>query len=228
MASAPRRRGESSSLHLIQAARLFVRKMQVSDTWLLAALLSLLRHKIGGRNAVAHQRALIVGAGNIITHGLLQIGVDPVGFCHRYDRTYLNVRGRLEFLGPFSVGRGCRLDIGPDAVASFGRGSITAHTNIIITHRLEVGSDTIIAWGCQLLDDDFHTLQYENQTPRGVGIKIGSSVWIGSNVTILAGAVIPDGCVVAAGSVVTKAFDEPRSLIGGNPARVLRSGVSWR
>lgn len=209
------------------AARAFVSKMRASDTWILAALLSLLRHRLGGRNLIANQRVLISGASHIVTIGRLQIGVDPVGFCHRYDRTYLNVRGRLTFTGPYSVGKGCRIDVGPMATVSFGKGSITADTKIIISHRLNVGAGTIIAWGCQLLDDDFHSLHYDGQKPRELGISIGSNVWIGSNVIILKGAVIPDGCVVAAGSIVTKVFEEPCSLIGGSPARVLRSNVVW-
>lgn len=212
---------------LMQSARHFMAKMRTSDTLVIAALFSLLRHRLGGRSLVAHQRAMIRGASNIVTRGLLQVGVDPVGFCHRYDRTYLNIKGRLEFSGPFSIGRGCRFDIGPDAVATFGPGSITADTRVIISSRLDVGSGTIIAWGCQLLDNDFHALEYEGRRAPSFGIRIGSKVWIGSNVTILGGSVIPDGCVVAAGSVVTKAFEESRSLIGGNPACVLRRNVDW-
>jgi acetyltransferase-like isoleucine patch superfamily enzyme len=51
---------------------------------------------------------------------------------------------------------------------------------------------------------------------------IGPNCWIGSKVTILDGVTIGEGCVIAAGSVVTKSFPD-YSVIGGVPARVLRS-----
>lgn len=50
---------------------------------------------------------------------------------------------------------------------------------------------------------------------------IGNDVWIGMNATILNGVTIGDGAVVAAGSVVVKDV-EPYSIVGGNPARVIR------
>ena len=55
---------------------------------------------------------------------------------------------------------------------------------------------------------------------------IGSHVWIGCNVLILKGVTVGDGAVIAAGSVVTK--DVPAaSLVGGNPARILKENVTW-
>lgn len=77
---------QSSARTFWAVAGAFVSKMRASDTWMLAALLSLVRHRLGGRSLVAHQRALISGASRITTKGLLQIGVEPVGFCRRYDR----------------------------------------------------------------------------------------------------------------------------------------------
>ena len=52
-------------------------------------------------------------------------------------------------------------------------------------------------------------------------INIGNDVWIGGNVTILPGGTIGNNVVVAAGAVVTK--DVPAySVVGGNPARILK------
>ena len=53
-------------------------------------------------------------------------------------------------------------------------------------------------------------------------IAIERNVWIAANVTIIGGVTVGENSVVAAGSVVTR--DVPRNtLVGGNPARVIRS-----
>lgn len=53
-------------------------------------------------------------------------------------------------------------------------------------------------------------------------IFIDRNVWIAANVTIIGGVTIGENSVVAAGSVVTK--DVPaNTLVGGNPATVIRS-----
>ena len=53
-------------------------------------------------------------------------------------------------------------------------------------------------------------------------VKIEDDVWIGQNVIILPGVIIRKGTIIGAGAVVTKSF-EPFSVIGGNPARLIKS-----
>ena len=52
-------------------------------------------------------------------------------------------------------------------------------------------------------------------------IVIGSNVWIGSSVTVVPGVTIGDGAIVAAGAVVTKDVP-PNTVVGGNPAHILK------
>lgn len=52
-------------------------------------------------------------------------------------------------------------------------------------------------------------------------IEIGHDVWIGMDCTIMSGIKIGTGSVLAAGSVVVKDV-EPYSIIGGNPAKVIK------
>ncbi|EKD71461.1 MAG: Galactoside O-acetyltransferase [uncultured bacterium] len=54
-------------------------------------------------------------------------------------------------------------------------------------------------------------------------IIIEDNVWIGANAIILSGAKIGTGSVIAAGAVVTRKEFPPYSIIGGNPARIIKS-----
>jgi acetyltransferase-like isoleucine patch superfamily enzyme len=53
-------------------------------------------------------------------------------------------------------------------------------------------------------------------------IAIERNVWIGAGATIIGGVTVGENSVVAAGSVVTRNVP-PNTLVGGNPARVIRS-----
>lgn len=55
----------------------------------------------------------------------------------------------------------------------------------------------------------------------GKPVVIARNVWIAANVTIIGGVTIGENSVVAAGSVVTKDVP-PNTLVGGNPAKIIR------
>jgi len=50
-------------------------------------------------------------------------------------------------------------------------------------------------------------------------------VWIANNVTIMSGVKIGDGVVIAANSHIIKDI-EPYSLVGGNPAKLIKKRFS--
>jgi acetyltransferase-like isoleucine patch superfamily enzyme len=56
----------------------------------------------------------------------------------------------------------------------------------------------------------------------GKPIAIERNVWIAAGATIIGGVTIGENSVVAAASVVTRDVP-PNTLIGGNPARIIRS-----
>lgn len=61
----------------------------------------------------------------------------------------------------------------------------------------------------------------QSQQQRAAPI-IGNDVWIGINSVILRGSTIGDGAVIAANSLVTGDVP-PYAIVGGNPARLIRS-----
>lgn len=61
--------------------------------------------------------------------------------------------------------------------------------------------------------------------PYRLPLTIGHDVWVGSHVLIKPGIVLGNGSVVASGSVVTKDVP-PYSVVGGNPARIIKKRFS--
>ncbi|MGL4286402.1 MAG: chloramphenicol acetyltransferase [Phreatobacter sp.] len=56
---------------------------------------------------------------------------------------------------------------------------------------------------------------------RSHAVTIGHDVWIGHGGVVLAGRTVGTGAVVAAGAIVTRDV-APYTIVGGNPARVIR------
>jgi acetyltransferase-like isoleucine patch superfamily enzyme len=74
------------------------------------------------------------------------------------------------------------------------------------------------------MDTDFHRV--DGRASADAPVSIGNRVWIGAGAKILKGVSIGDGAVIAAGAIVTR--DVPAgALVAGNPAQVIREGVTW-
>lgn len=151
--------------------------------------------------------------------------------------------GRTELFGRVRVSRphgGARLilarhvslyqDVGffidsPTATVEIGNDTyINRRSEITCLDRVTIGGRCAISWDVLITDTDYHSLGGSASVSP---VWIGDHVWIGAKATILKGVAVGDGAVIAAGSVVTK--DVPAaSLAAGNPARVVRQGVSWR
>lgn len=83
---------------------------------------------------------------------------------------------------------------------------------------VHIGSNCYIAFGATILTHDM-CRAFRADT------YIGSNCFIGGRAIILPGVRVGDGSIVAAGAVVTKNVP-PGSIVAGNPARVIRSGIS--
>lgn len=114
------------------------------------------------------------------------------------------------------VGHGAALHIGDRTLINYG-------SSIGATQLVRIGERCNIGTHCILIDNDFHSLEPErrDEVPPSAPIVLRDNVWLGARVIVLRGVTIGEGSVVAAGSVVTRDV-EPRSLVGGVPAKLLR------
>lgn len=58
-------------------------------------------------------------------------------------------------------------------------------------------------------------------------IIVGNHVWICQRTAILKGSVLPDNSVLAYGSVATKRFSTKNCIIGGVPAKIIKTDIDW-
>jgi acetyltransferase-like isoleucine patch superfamily enzyme len=104
------------------------------------------------------------------------------------------------------------MDIHPTAQMS-----MSAQFDRTFPNGVHVGAHSWIAFEARILTHD---------RTRGLYLhtRVGQNCFVGGRSLILPGVEIGDNCVIGAGSVVTKSVPH-RSLVAGNPARVIREGI---
>jgi acetyltransferase-like isoleucine patch superfamily enzyme len=88
---------------------------------------------------------------------------------------------------------------------------------------LDIGDDVMIGPNVSIITAS-HPLDPSQRRAATIGnpIVIGRNVWIAAGATIIGGVTVGENSVVAAGAVVTRNVPA-NTLVGGNPARVIRS-----
>ncbi|KAL3607617.1 hypothetical protein FPOAC2_02603 [Fusarium poae] len=120
---------------------------------------------------------------------------------------------------PFFVIWGCNTFIGNGVY-------INRETSIYDNALVSIGDNVLIGPGVCICTTTHATDVKGRQEAQGTSyslpIRIEADCWIGARVTILPGVTIGRGSTVAAGAVVHKDV-EPETLVGGVPARFIRS-----
>jgi acetyltransferase-like isoleucine patch superfamily enzyme len=176
---------------------------------------------------------------------LLRVELDIVGDDNQIivgQGSYLtNLKIRMRGSGHRLVfGRNCRVSRGgvfwfedENGLLEIGENTTMVEAHIVVD---EPGSKVIIGKDCMFANDieirvsDSHAILDAATGQRlnpARDILIGDHVWIAAHAIVLKGVEIGRDSVVAAGAVVTKSCP-PGVILAGNPASVIKEGITWR
>ena len=117
--------------------------------------------------------------------------------------------------------------------SKFGKGLKMGNNSAIgdFTHfgapgGIVIGNDVIMGSYISFHSENHNFLDtsklIREQGVNSKGIVLGNNIWVGAKVTFLDGCQVGDNSVVAAGAVVNGIYP-PNSIIGGVPAKVLKT-----
>lgn len=111
------------------------------------------------------------------------------------------------------------IKIGANTYFNGGRIITGPNSKVVIGEWCAIGHNVnIIAW---THDIEYSTGPMSERPTIQKDIIIGDRVWIGTNVFIREGVTIGNNSIIGANSVVINNV-EPNSIVGGNPARLIR------
>jgi len=126
------------------------------------------------------------------------------------------------------IGRGVRIQGGvrvwqPWRISIGDNSWIDGGVSLYSVDEISIGANAVISSGA-LVCTASHDIASETFDLVTKPVSIGDCAWICSRAMILPGVSVREGAVVAAGSVVTKDVP-PWTVVGGNPAKVLKKRV---
>ncbi|MFW6181865.1 MAG: acyltransferase [Spirochaetota bacterium] len=140
---------------------------------------------------------------NTVVHGFVNLYGCDIG-----DNTRIGCF--VEIQKGARVGRNCK---------------ISSHT--FICEGVTIEDEVFVGHNVTFINDLYPAATNHRGEPQGerdwtcIPTLVKKKASIGSSATILAGVTVGEGALVGAGSVVTRDV-EPYTIVGGNPARVLR------
>lgn len=150
-------------------------------------------------------------------------------------RFLIHARSRLVLFENTQIAPGVYISVGNKSILEIGPSSYIGHDSQINCRAgVKIGRGCLFGQQVMMMDYDGHPVFHADkplleETYGGdrAPITIGDNVWIGARSLILKGVSIGDGAIIGAGSIV--ASDVPANcMVAGNPAKVIREGVSWK
>lgn len=173
--------------------------------------------------------------GGRAVHALL----DPTAVLYDTARISNNRREKGAIsVGPHSHIRGELLTFGHGGAIEIGEYCyIGEQSRLWSAERIRVGNRSLISHQVTILDNETHpfSAKARHEQFRAIitsghpkeydlgerPVTIGEDVLIGCMCVVLPGVTVGDAAIIGAGSVVTKDVP-PRTIVAGNPARVIR------
>lgn len=151
---------------------------------------------------------------------------------------YFKIGGKVRYILCKRIFKACGKHVNIERKAHFASGvdieigdysgiGINAHipNGTIIGNYVMMGPNCFILDVNHAISDLSCPMCKQGMTEKKI-TRIGNDVWIGRDVHITPGRTIADGSVIAMCSVLTKDFP-PYSVVGGNPAKLIKSRLDY-
>lgn len=95
--------------------------------------------------------------------------------------------------------------------------------------EISIGERSLFASEIVVRTGDSHSVldANGNRINQAKNVAIGNHVWTGQNVTVLKGSFIGNDCIIGACSLVSGKIYPNNCVIAGNPAKVIKTEVTW-
>lgn len=127
---------------------------------------------------------------------------------------------------PYNLRYGAYIEIVNGGKLTIGQGAANVGLTIMCAKEITIGNGVRIGRNVSIRDwNGPHVIvndRYVNHAP----VHIEDHVWLCTGCSIMPGVTIGKGSVVAANALVTNNIP-PYSLVGGSPAKVIKSDIEW-
>ena len=187
----------------------------------------------GKRNIFKVQKAVlkkcrffVMGNDNVI---IMQAGVIA-----KHMTFHIHGSGNTIFIGEDCyLGEGSELHIEDDSARiEIGRKTTLGAALLAVTEpnaQLIIGEDCMIAHDVEIRTGDSHSI-LDIETGERINfaknVCLKNHVWVGAHAKILKGVTIEEHAVVALAAVVSKNVSS-HTVVAGNPAKCVKSGITW-
>jgi len=141
-------------------------------------------------------------------------------------RLFVDRGGRLVIYNDVRIGHDVLLVVSQDALLQLGgrdrseSSGITCNAIVFATQSITIGRDCIVSWNTTITDSDHHPV---DGVVARQPVVLGDRVWVSMGARILKGAEVGADSVVGASALVLRGAYPDRSVLGGVPAKVIRT-----
>lgn len=166
--------------------------------------------------------------------GMIYLGVNIAGYVATGKSSLrMKAGSKIIFKGKSYISQGCQIYLDKNATLELCREvRLGDSVKIICYKNIFIGERSEVTWECQVTDFNSHFIEdIEKQEIFNIfnPVRIGNFCWIGNRSTVMPGTKLPDRIIVSSNSLLNKDYIKQKiesySLIGGFPAKLIKTGV---